>query len=585
MLRKFTASILALGVAAAVSAQSPCFSLPLGTDLNLTDDSTSPAQNLGFNFVYNGVTYTSVSVCSNGYIWFGTTIIAGGDFSPTEAELLAGAPRLCPLWSDFNPSAAGSGHIYFDNSIPGVATITWAGVYAYGTTTPVTFQVTLDATNSITIAYGAPAVPGTLNTSIVIGASPGGGAISNPVSFATRPIVVAADNFAEVIPVTAGVPIAYGNFKMLWSPTSPGYLISDVSCTPNSLPVPASSQSVGIGCPAPAGPSLYETFGAANAADLSGLNLTLLPSGGTDYIALPNLSPVYFTGFTNSLLAGDDTTHLVTLPFSFPYNGGVETQIYVSSNGFLTLGATNPGNGCCTGSVTAMLAGAPRLSGWWEDLDASAGGAVYADLDPATGEFVVSWNAVPEWNVPANVLSFQIALSPSGSMTWRWQTVGGTGGPYLAGYSKGGNSADPGVANLSAVNGVSVSGTVVRPLTIAAATGSRPQVGGTFTVNASNVQGLPNGVFTILLISTEVPGGIPLDVLGLTGCTAYVQLPEIASFFNLTLGAATTSFPVSIPASNAFYGLSLMSQAISDDLTANAFGYRVSNGLRWNLGL
>ena len=27
-----------------------------------------------------------------------------------------------------------------------------------------------------------------------------------------------------------------------------------------------------------------------------------------------------------------------------------------------------------------------------------------------------------------------------------------------------------------------------------------------------------------------------------------------------------------------------MTQAISDDLTANAFGYRVSNGLRWNIG-
>jgi hypothetical protein len=197
----------------------------------------------------------------------------------------------------------------------------------------------------------------------------------------------------------------------------------------------------------------------------------------------------------------------------------------------------------------------------------------------------VTWNAVPEDLAPANVNSFQIALSPSGSMTWRWQTVGGTGGPYLAGYSKGGNSADPGVANLSAVNGVTISTTVVRPLTIAAAAGSRPGVGTTFTVNASNVQSLPNGVFCILLISNEIPGGIPLDALGLTGCTAYVQLPEIASFFNLTLGAATTTFPVAIPANNAFLGLSLMSQAISDDLTANAFGYRASNGLRWNIGL
>ena len=580
MLRKVTASLFALGVAAAVSAQGPCFDLALGTNLALTDDSNSAALPLGFSFTYNGVTYTDICVCSNGYIWLGP-VAGAADFSPTEAELLAQAPRICPMWTDLNPGAAGSGQVYYDASVPGVAKITWAGVFQFNTTNQNSMQVVLDASSSVTVTYG----PCTTAANPIVGASPGVGSISNPVSLATRPVVITQNNFAQVITAAAGTPFVYSNTKMLWSPTSPGYLISDVSCTPNSLPVPATSQSVGIGCPAPAGPSLYETFGAANAADLSGLNLTLLPSGTTDYIALPNLSPAWFSGFTTNLAAGDDTTHLVTLPFSFPYNGGVETQIYVSSNGFFTLGATNPGSGCCTGNVATMLAGSPRLSGWWEDLDASAGGGVFADLDALTGEFVVTWNAVPEYLAPANVNSFQIALSPSGSMTWRWQTVVGTSGPYLAGYSKGGNSADPGVANLSAVNGATISTTVVRPLTIAAAAGSRPQLGGTFTVNASNIQSLPNGVFSILLISTEIPGGLPLDVLGLTGCTAYVQLPEVASFFNLTLGAATTSWSTPLPLDNSLFGLSLMSQAISDDLTANAFGYRVSNGLRWNFGL
>jgi len=580
MLRKVTATILALSVAAAVSAQSPCFDLSLGTNLALTDDSNSAALPLGFSFTYNGVTYTDICVCSNGYIWLGP-VAGAADFSPTEAELLAQAPRICPMWTDLNPGAAGSGKVYYDASVPGIAKITWAGVFRFGSTDQNSMQVVIDASSSVTVTYGAC----TTAANPIVGASPGVGSVSNPVSLATRPLVITQNNFAQVITAAAGTPFVYSNTKMLWSPTSPGYLISDVSCTPNSLPVPATSQSVGIGCPAPAGPSLYETFSATNVPDLSGRDLTLLPSGSTDYIAIPGISPAWFSGFTANLAAGDDTTHLVTLPFAFPYNGGTQTQIYVSSNGFLTLGATNPGSGCCSGSVTTMLAGSPRLSGWWEDLDASAGGGVFADLDALTGEFVVTWNAVPEYLTPGNINTFQIALSPSGSMTLRWQTVGGTGGPYLAGFSKGGNSADPGAANLSAVNGASVSGTVVRPLTIAAATGSRPQLGGTFTVNASNIQSLPNGVFSILLISTEIPGGLPLDVLGLTGCTAYVQLPEIASFFNLTLGAATTSWSTPLPLDNSLFGLSLMSQAISDDLTANAFGYRVSNGLRWNFGL
>ena len=581
MLRKAIATFLALSVAATVSAQSPCFDVALGTNLALTDDSNSPAQNLGFTFTYNGVAYTQICVCSNGYIWLGG-VAGAADFSPTEAELLAQAPRICPMWSDFNPGSVGSGQVYFDNSIPGIAKITWAGVHAFGTTRQNSLQVILDASNSVTVAYGATQPLATT----IVGASTGPGAVSNPVSFATRPVVITSNTFSETITTAAGANFAYANSKLLFSPTAPGYVVTDVSCTPNSLPVPATSEIVGSGCPAPAGPSLYQLFGGTNSApDLSGLNMTLLPSGTTDYIAIPNISPVFYTGSVTNLIAGDDTTHLVTLPFPFPYNGGTETQIYVSSNGFFTLGATNPGSGCCTGNVATMLAGSPRLSGWWEDLDASAGGAVYADLDAATGEFVVTWNAVPEWNATTNVLTFQIALSPSGSMTWRWQTVGGTGGPYLAGYSRGGNSADPGSADLSAVNGATISSTVVRPLTIAAAAGSRPGVGTTFTVNANNVQTLPNGVFCILLISTEIPGGLPLDVLGLTGCTAYVQLPELASFFNLTLGAATTTFPIAIPADNSILGVSLMSQAVSDDVTANAFGYRVSNGLRWNFGL
>jgi hypothetical protein len=31
--------------------------------------------------------------------------------------------------------------------------------------------------------------------------------------------------------------------------------------------------------------------------------------------------------------------------------------------------------------------------------------------------------------------------------------------------------------------------------------------------------------------------------------------------------------------------MSLMAQAVSSDLAANSFGFRVSNGLRWTFGL
>ncbi|MEQ1630875.1 MAG: hypothetical protein ABL997_00785 [Planctomycetota bacterium] len=584
MLRQLSASLIAMGVAASLSAQSPCFDLALGTDLALADDSTSAAQNLGFTFTYNGVGYTQIRVCSNGYIWLGAAN-AGADWSPTEAELLAQGPRICPMWMDFNPSAAGSGHVYFDNATPGLARITWAGVFTFGTTTPTDMQVTLDLTNSITVTIGqlGPSSTAQGGTSIV-GSSGGGAALANPISLATRPVITASDTAYEVILNAAGTSAPYANTKMMWTPTLPGWVVTDISCTPGQLPPPASSQIVGEGCPSRSGPSLYELFTPTNAADLNGFDLSLLPSGGSDYLAIPGISPLWFAGFTNNLALADDAAVAVTLPFPFPFNGGTESTIHVSSNGFLTIGATNPGSGCCTPNVATMLAGAPRVSGWWEDLNPAAGGAVYADLDAVSGDFVVTWNGVVEYGT-TNPNTFQIALSPSGMITTRWVTLTPGAGTYLAGYSRGGGTPDTGSADLSAVNGRTISATVRSPLTLAAAAASRPAIGSTFTVEAGGVQPLPNGVFCILLISLEVPGGIPLDGLGLTGCTAYIALPELLSYFNLTLGAATTTFPIAIPLDPAFSGVQLMSQAISDDLGANAFGYRVSNGLRWNIGL
>ncbi|MGE3173494.1 MAG: hypothetical protein AB7O97_12790 [Planctomycetota bacterium] len=51
------------------------------------------------------------------------------------------------------------------------------------------------------------------------------------------------------------------------------------------------------------------------------------------------------------------------------------------------------------------------------------------------------------------------------------------------------------------------------------------------------------------------------------------------------MGAPTANYTFNIPNSAAFYGVQLMSQAASDDVNANAFGFRVSNGGRWTFGL
>ncbi|MGE3171493.1 MAG: hypothetical protein AB7O97_02630 [Planctomycetota bacterium] len=592
MLRTALLTALASSVVATLPAQN-CFDLNIGTDLLLTDDGVAAALPLGFTFNFGGVAYTDICVCSNGFIWLGPTS-SGGDFSPSTAELLSNPPRICPLWTDMNPSAVGSGHVYY-NTIPGVsATITWAGVFEFGGTNAIEMQMVLDAANNITITYGANApIGGSLGPSVICGASPGGGAAANPISFATRPIVIGQDTFHEEL-VTPGPFPQFSSFQMTWTPTTPGYVASDNVCTINSFPAPANFELVGTGCP-----------------------------------------PLFNPG----LNASDDSTHLVTLPFPFLHsNGTVYNDIYVSSNGFFVFGNANPGSGCCSGSNTTLLAGAPRVAGFWQDLNCSdvstsGNGDVETYTDPVSGDFVIDWVNVGEFGdtTPA-ANNFQIALSAAGDIKIRYLNVAITSATRVAlcGYSVGGGAIDPGSTDLSALvaptadtvyelfsnatpNPIDLSGLnylllpgapgsgqytvlpgaggtytnntspAVFPLTLDSTT--LPQVGGTMSIDVSNIASAPNGNIVILLISTEIPA-LDVSFLGLTGCTALISLPEIASFTNLVFGASpTTSFSVPIPNSPVFYGVQVMSQAVSDDATANPFGFSVSNGGRWTLGL
>jgi hypothetical protein len=581
--------------ASAAFSQSPCFDLSIGTDLNMGDDQIVSGLALGFTFNYNGVGYTSVCLDSNGSIYLGATTTAFADYSPTEAELLSSPqPRICGLWDDFNAGALGSGHIYF-NAIPAgggnpaYALFTWAGVYEYSRTTPINVQVRLDANNAVTVTYGAtPPLGGTLNTTLIIGASPGLGAVSNPVSFAARPVTITQNNFADV----RTVPNTPAGFKMIWNPTNPGYIASDISCTPNSFPPPATAVVLGVGCP-----SLAAGLGA-----------------------------------------GDDTTHVVTLPFSFPHSSGAVTQIMVSSNGFLTLGpSTAAGSGCCSGVITGttgLLGAPPRIAGMWTDLNEATGGTgngeVFTGVEAGSGAFTVTWASVGEFGLtPVASNSFQIALFPNGDFAIRYSTVQVqvAGHVVVAGYSVGNGAADPGPTDLSAIGAPPTISTIyetfsttapmdlsglnflflatsptylvipgaggsysgpIQPLALDSAPGSRPGLGLTYTMNLTGISSAPQGNIALLFIGfTELNPGVDLGApLGAPGCTAFfLPGPSDLNFLNFTFGAPTTSFSVAVPPNPALAGVVGIAEAVSDDTGANTFGWKFSNGLRLTVGL
>src|SRR5207244_736647 len=69
------------------------------------DDIASAVTAIGFSFVFNGTTYTSFSVSSNGLMRLGSTVVSSTDGNSANANTLAGTtisdfPRIAPYWDN-----------------------------------------------------------------------------------------------------------------------------------------------------------------------------------------------------------------------------------------------------------------------------------------------------------------------------------------------------------------------------------------------------------------------------------------------------------------------------------------------------
>ena len=132
------------------------------TNLSLVQADTyiSPAQNIGFDFVYEGITYTQFKMSSNGFISLnpaGTSSLTGNDFSTANTT---SRPILAPLWDDLDGRATGSvSKAYYEvtGTAPNrILTVEWRNwEWNYASATPViSFQVKLYETlNKIEFVY------------------------------------------------------------------------------------------------------------------------------------------------------------------------------------------------------------------------------------------------------------------------------------------------------------------------------------------------------------------------------------------------------------------------------------------------
>ncbi|GEM_PF-3140638 len=99
---------------------------------------------------------------------------------------------------------------------------------------------------------------------------------------------------------------------------------------------------------------------------------------------------------TAVFLGDDEVSGAIPIGFPFNYYGVDYTEVYISSNGFLTV-LPGQSNGCCSGQPLPA-GGDPNgvISGWWDDLLPPAGGSItYETLgSPPNRRFIVQFTDI-----------------------------------------------------------------------------------------------------------------------------------------------------------------------------------------------
>lgn len=133
---------------------------------------------------------------------------------------------------------------------------------------------------------------------------------------------------------------------------------------------------------------------------------------------------------TGLLLALSDDSHIgyTLTTFSFPFYGGAYTDLAIGSNGvvyfdptsYLGLGNTCPMPGTVSYTPQALIAA------YWDDLNPTAGGAIYVQELANPTRLVVQWQDVPTFstNLPQ---TFQAVLFPDGAIHLAFENLGEAG--------------------------------------------------------------------------------------------------------------------------------------------------------------
>lgn len=343
--------------------------------------------------------------------------------------------------------------------------------------------------------------------------------------------------------------------------------------------------------------AFFENFAAsATAPDIANTSQQWI-NLGTNYIVVPGAVP-FVPPTSPSLTAtppaasssnswDDALSAPLTMPFTFTAPGGVSTNtITISSNGSIYLDAvTNAAYTPFTGASyggTAFRDGPPRIAAFFHDLDASAGGSIHYEVDPANQFVRVSWVNVPEWPVPTALNTMQVTLYSSGSVDVHLGALANTG------VGNGNNAYFGYTPGLGARLGSSIDISAALPLTTGDGAippvlgmNARPVIGTTPSIVTTNITA---GTAVQALAGGAVLQPFPIDLasIGMPGCSLTIN--PFVFLTNVITPNNTFDNPLSIPNNPALLNAQLVFQSAPLTAGYNPAGLLLSNGICMRIG-
>jgi len=125
-----------------------------------TDEGYANNLSIGFSFSYNGTNYTSFGICTNGFIYLGSSGLSNSSITYDNnlaTGLPAARPIIAPLWDDIDVQTTTNIKYLVSGSAPNrVLTIEWANALwdPFAAAAAISFQVKLyETTNVIEFIY------------------------------------------------------------------------------------------------------------------------------------------------------------------------------------------------------------------------------------------------------------------------------------------------------------------------------------------------------------------------------------------------------------------------------------------------